>query len=250
MTCACRRKQTWSGEWSSAQSASMRFVTSTGGGVTPRWPRCRCCWHVAPQVGRAAMWIYLLIAFVVLPVYLPVAVARTEPPGRRRIAMNLLVVLGVGVSAVLFAAMLRGPVSAELGDFHISYGTGLDAEVAIAAVYIAATCGSLVLSSERSLALLGVVNLVAVVVLARVTLDGFASLWCAWAAVTCGLYALHLRADAPRSAGPGKLSGWADVGGGDSGSRSWPSHRGCSSRGAARSIRARSRSMDQRDSPS
>ncbi len=176
--------------------------------------------HVASQVGRAAMWIYLLIAFVVLPVYLPVAVARTEPPGRRRVAMNLLVVLGAGVSALLVAAMLRGPVSAELGDFHISYGTGLRAEVAIAAVYIAATCGSLVLSSERSLALLGVVNLVAVVVLARVTLDGFASLWCAWAAVTCGLYALHLRADAPRSAGPGKLSAWADVAGGDSGSRS------------------------------
>ena len=39
----------------------------------------------------------------------------------------------------------------------------------------------------------GVVNLVAVAVLANLTIDGFASLWCAWAAVTAGFIALHLR---------------------------------------------------------
>jgi hypothetical protein len=42
-------------------------------------------------------------------------------------------------------------------------------------------------------AVLGAVNLVAVAKLAKLAVDGFASLWCGWAAVTSGAIALHLR---------------------------------------------------------
>ena len=44
--------------------------------------------QVAPAVGRAATWIYLAFAFVVLPVYLPASVLALEPPGRRRALMT------------------------------------------------------------------------------------------------------------------------------------------------------------------
>ena len=40
--------------------------------------------HVSAGVGRVATWLYLLFAFVVLPVYIPAAVLALEPPGRRR----------------------------------------------------------------------------------------------------------------------------------------------------------------------
>jgi hypothetical protein len=56
-----------------------------------------------------------------------------------------------------------------------------------------ATCGSLVLSGYRRIAVFGVVNLVAVAVLAAVTLEGFASLWCGWAALTSVAIAWYLR---------------------------------------------------------
>ena len=87
----------------------------------------------------------------------------------------------------------RGPVTASLDDWHIRYGTGIDAVVPIVGAYIAATCGSLLLSTNRILVRFGLVNLVAVVVIAIFVIEGFASLWCAWAAQASGAVALHLR---------------------------------------------------------
>jgi hypothetical protein len=159
--------------------------------------------HVAESVGRAATWVYLLIAFVLLPVYLPVAVLCLEPRGRRRQAMVALTGLGVIVSIVLLAAMVAGPVTAELGDYHVNYDTGLRSGGFVVLLYVVATCGALLFSGYRDVALFGVVNLVAVAVLARLTIDGFASLWCAWAAVTSGAFALWLRFG--RAYGPGVL---------------------------------------------
>ncbi|MEO5899039.1 MAG: DUF6629 family protein [Ilumatobacteraceae bacterium] len=149
--------------------------------------------HVGATVGHVATWIYLLVAFVLLPTYLPLAVLALEPAGRRRQAMVLFAVLGAVVSIVLLAAMIRGPVAATLGHDHLGYETDLSAGVLVVAAYVLATCGSLILSGYKDIAIFGVVNLIAVAVLARLTIDGFASLWCGWAAFSSGAFAIHLR---------------------------------------------------------
>jgi hypothetical protein len=153
--------------------------------------------HVAAGVGHVATWIYLLFAFVVLPVYVPIAVWTLEPPGRRRRIIAPFIGLGVVVSAVLLAAMVQGPVTSRLGHYHVSYTTGLHSGGLVVAAYVIATCGSLVFSGYRRVALFGVVNLIAVAVLARLTIDGFASLWCGWAAITSAAIALYLRLGEP-----------------------------------------------------
>lgn len=153
--------------------------------------------HVSATVGRIATWVYLLVAFVVLPVYVPMAVLALEPLGRRRTAMLPFLALGSVVSVVLLAALLHGPVTAELRPYHLSYGTGLPAGGLVVSAYVVATCGALLFSGYRRLALFGLVNLVAVAVLARLTIGGFASLWCAWAAVTAGFIAVQLRSVEP-----------------------------------------------------
>jgi hypothetical protein len=84
-------------------------------------------------------------------------------------------------------------VVAELGTHYIAYSTDLHAGNLVVFLYVTATCGSLLLSGRRDIARFGVVNLVAVVLLARVTIDGFASLWCAWAAISSAAFAIHLR---------------------------------------------------------
>jgi heme/copper-type cytochrome/quinol oxidase subunit 2 len=38
--------------------------------------------HVAREIGHVALWAYLLIAFVVLPVFIPLAVIAVEPTRR------------------------------------------------------------------------------------------------------------------------------------------------------------------------
>ena len=149
--------------------------------------------HLPDSIGRVALWIYLLFAFVVLPTYVPLAVRAAEPGGARRRWMWVFALLGLAVSAVLLVAMVQGPVTARLAPHHVAYGTALHAGGLITGLYVVATCGALLLSRWPTVVTFGLVNLAAVAVLARLTTDGFASLWCAWAAVTSLALAAHLR---------------------------------------------------------
>ncbi|MCU1390548.1 MAG: hypothetical protein JWL72_3886 [Ilumatobacteraceae bacterium] len=155
--------------------------------------------HVDATVGHVATWIYLVFAFVVLPVYLPAAVWLLEPKGLCRRAMAAFAALGAVVSALLLVGIVRGPTTAELSSHHLNYVTNLHAGRVIVVAYVLATCGSLLFSGFRNIALFGIVNLVAVAVLAELTIDGFASLWCGWAAICSGAFALHLRSATPPS---------------------------------------------------
>ena len=156
--------------------------------------------HVPSTLGHIATWIYLAFAFVVLPVLVPVAILVLEPAGRRRLLMVPFVVLGAVVAGVLLAAMVRGPVTATLGPHYVGYSTDLHAGRLVVMLYVTATCGALILSGVRDIARFGVINLIAVVLLARLTIDGFASLWCAWAAISSAAFAIHLRYPTPRLA--------------------------------------------------
>ncbi len=149
--------------------------------------------HVPRSIGHLATWGYLLIAFVVLPVLVPLAILALEPPGRRRRLMAFFVVLGAVVAGLLLAAMVRGPVVARLAPHYIGYSSDLRADGLVVVLYVTATCGALIFSGVRDIARFGVINLLAAALLARLTIDGFASLWCAWAAVSSAAFAIHLR---------------------------------------------------------
>jgi len=148
--------------------------------------------HITHDAGVVAMWIYLLFAFVVLPTLVPLMVLLLEPRGRRSVIAPFLA-LGVVTSAVLLEAMLSGHPSAKLGSYHVAYSIGLQHGVVIIGVYILATCGSMLASGLRNVVWFGALNLIAVIVLARLCANGFASLWCFYAALASGAIALHLR---------------------------------------------------------
>jgi hypothetical protein len=136
----------------------------------------------------------------VLPTFVPWAVWRIEPPGPRQQVMAGMTAVGAFVSLSLLAAMLVGPVQVRAHAHHLAYSTGLSAGGLVVALYLLATCGSLVLSSERVIRWFGVVNVLAVGLIGLVLLDGFASVWCAWAAVTSGAFALYARRKKPTEA--------------------------------------------------
>ena len=165
--------------------------------------------HVPRGVGHIALWAYLLIAFVVLPVFIPLAVIAAEPTRRRKLMMAPFALLGAVVAATLFAAMVRGPVGVRLDPYHLSYSIRLSDGFGIVALYVVAVCGPLLVSGYPYVALFGVVNLVAVIVIARLTISGFASVWCGWAAVSSAAIALHCRFARPQrqraKSGPGGL---------------------------------------------
>jgi len=155
--------------------------------------------HVPRGIGHVALWAYLLIAFVVLPVFIPLAVIAMEPTRRRKQLMVPFAVLGAVIAGVLLAAMIRGPVGVKLAPYHLSYSIRISDGLVIVGLYVVAVCGPLLVSGYRNVALFGVVNLIAVIVIARLTISGFASVWCGWAAITSAAVTLHCRKARPHA---------------------------------------------------
>jgi len=153
--------------------------------------------HVSPGVGNIAMWIYLAFALVALPVLVPLLLTIFEPSRVHRVRYVPFTLLGIVVSAVTLNAMLTQNPTVRLGTYHLAYSVGLTHGVLIIGLYIVATCGSLLVSGNRTLQYFGIANLVAVIVLALLCADGFTSLWCFYAALLSGAIALHLRRHEP-----------------------------------------------------
>jgi hypothetical protein len=149
--------------------------------------------HAPASVGRVAMWIYLLIAFVVLPIVIPIAVRAFEPDPRRRRLMAPFVGAGALVGVYLLVVIVRGPIDAQLGHFHLAYSAPISHGLLVVGLYVAAVCGALLLSSHRHVVIFGALNLIAVAILVQLTIDGFASLWCAYAALASAAIAVHMR---------------------------------------------------------
>ncbi len=155
--------------------------------------------RVPHGIGHVALWAYLLIALVVLPVFVPLAVIAAEPARRRKHVMAPFAVIGILIAVTLLAAMIRGPVGVKLAPYHLSYSISVPAGLVIVALYVVAVCGPLLMSGYRNVVLFGVVNLIAVVIIARLTVSGFASVWCGWAAVSSAAVTMHCRLAGPAS---------------------------------------------------
>ena len=106
-------------------------------------------------------------------------------PSRRIFEYAILVLLSTLGMMVLISA----------GDLIMLY---LGLELMSLALYVVAACGALVACSYRDLAALGVLNLGAVPVLMWMTVSGFISLWCFWAAIVSVVIAFHVRRSAQR----------------------------------------------------
>ncbi len=150
--------------------------------------------RVSESIGRVGVWIYVLFALAALPVLVPLAVLAVEQSAGRRRVIGALAALGIGVGVALGVALFRGSVDAAIDGHHIAYAvSALSQGRELTALYVVAACGALIASSHRDLAVLGVVNLVAVPVLMWLTVSGFISLWCFWAAIVSVVIDVHLR---------------------------------------------------------
>ena len=150
--------------------------------------------RVAGSIERVSIWAYLLFAFAALPALVPLAVLAVERSPVRRRLIAALAALGIGVGVALGVALFRGSIDAAIDGHHIAYDvSALNQGRELTALYVVAACGALVACSYREIAALGVLNLVAVPVLMWLTVSGFVSLWCFWAAIVSVVIDFHLR---------------------------------------------------------
>jgi hypothetical protein len=138
----------------------------------------------APHQGDGvAVYMYVLFAWVVLPILAPLAILLVERDRRRRNAMWVFVALGSLAGVYLLGAVMGNDISAHITEHTIQYGgAGRYADIATG-LYVIATCGAPLLSSYRQIRWFGVANIAAVAVIAAVQAEGLTSVWCAWAAV-------------------------------------------------------------------
>ncbi|MDQ4132336.1 MAG: hypothetical protein M3179_03825 [Actinomycetota bacterium] len=144
-------------------------------------------------VGDAAVWLYLSFAFVLLPVFVPLAVLAVEPDAGRRTVMKACAALGAVVAVVYLVALLVEPVSAQIDGHRVVYLNRLDGNGAVNALYVVSGCLPLLSSSHRGVVAFGVVNVAALAVLLWLDSNAKTSLWCAWAALSSVAIAAHLR---------------------------------------------------------
>ncbi|GAA2153216.1 hypothetical protein GCM10009760_50680 [Kitasatospora kazusensis] len=141
----------------------------------------------AHQLAEAAVWsggpaswaltAWAVIALPLLPVLVPLGVWCALGRGAG------FAVLGLAVAVPLAVAVAARPVTAETHGHTLRYGVGIPYAPLLLAGYLVATVGSLLVSGDRLLRLLGVLVGVGAVVCGLLYQLAFASTWCALAAL-------------------------------------------------------------------
>ncbi|KUN30167.1 hypothetical protein AQJ23_05475 [Streptomyces antibioticus] len=138
-------------------------------------------WNSGGGSGTATV-VWAVIALPVLAAGVPLAVwCAAAPRARRR--LGLLLVLGAATAAALTHALVSGPVTAEIRGHTMGYSIGLSHTPLLIAGYLLATVGSLLLSGDRRLFVLGVLVAVGAAVCSALWRLEFVSTWCALAAL-------------------------------------------------------------------
>ncbi len=138
----------------------------------------------------AAVYAYVLIAYVLWPIFVPFAAYLSETGRRRRVVILFCQAVGLGVGLMLLITNVGAPIDVSADCCSLSYQ--VSAPPWLIAPYLIAVSIPFLVSSQRTLALFGVAltsSCAAAAVLASA--ETFPSVWCFFAAVlSAGLY-LH-----------------------------------------------------------
>jgi hypothetical protein len=126
---------------------------------------------------------YMLYAQGLLPFLLPLGVFFFEPNGKARARMVPFLIIGGATGLYILWALTAYPTQIYIRQNSIVYTNPGTAHMAIAILYLIATCGSLFFSKVRTMVVFGVANLAILLVVAAIKQYAFTSVWCAYAAV-------------------------------------------------------------------
>ena len=148
----------------------------------------------------AAVYAYVLIAYVLWPVLVPFAAYLTETGRRRRIVILLCQAVGLGVGLMLLISNAGAPIAVSADCCSLSYH--VNAPPWLIVPYLIAVSIPFLVSSQRALVIFGVALAISCAAAAFLaTAATFPSVWCFFAAVlSAGLY-LHFWLEARGATG-------------------------------------------------
>lgn len=132
--------------------------------------------------------IFLLIAFVLWPLYTPLSLLMLEKEKKRRLL--ILACEAAGIMWALFALYHLSHGSAALVEDHIFYEFVSLREVPVTAIlYVIATIAPLMISSHKNLKMLGAALALSFIASYLMWYEYFVSVWCFFAALlSIGIY--------------------------------------------------------------
>lgn len=125
---------------------------------------------------------YLFFAYLLWPVYMPLAVYFVEADQKRRRMLRWFVGGGALLSIILLGYLLVKPIGIQIWPLGIKYLIDVPFYVLGALWYVIVVCGSLFASSRRSLKWFGVATLFSALLAAVIFEQTFTSVWCFFSA--------------------------------------------------------------------
>jgi len=143
-----------------------------------------------------AVFAYTLIAYVVWPVFIPLAAFLMEAGKRRRIMIMLCQLVGLGTSLTYLISIIRNPVDVSVNSCSLSYN--ITAPSHLFAPYLIAVSVPFLVSTKRGLMRFGLAILIScATAFYFASVPSFPSVWCFFAAVLSFSLYFYFRASIP-----------------------------------------------------
>jgi hypothetical protein len=138
---------------------------------------------IGTGVGNAATLLWAVIAYPLLPAFVPLAVLIAAERGART-RLVPFVAIGLMTCAALANALASGPVTADPVGHTMRYGVHVTHGTLAVLGYLVATIGGLLASDQMEIRTLGIVAGAGALACYALWQAAFVSTWCALAAVT------------------------------------------------------------------
>ena len=140
---------------------------------------------VYASLQQATTYIFLFLAQIVWPVWVPLAILLVEKNDKRKTIQKLLVAIGVLLSFYLAYCLLSYNVKAKVIGYHISYEQDYPVGLSLycGVFYLIATIAPPFFSTIKRMWLLGVAILISYIITIAFYQNYFVSVWCFFASV-------------------------------------------------------------------
>ncbi len=147
----------------------------------------------SPALNAAATETYSIFSHVLWPIFVPLAVLLVETHPLRRTILTIACLVGLGVGSYLFYFIVADPVVAHVMNHSIAYHSPHLYPWATMGLYLAATCGSCLFSSHRTINIFGGALGISYAVAGWFYSQTFFSVWCFFAAILSAIIYWYLR---------------------------------------------------------
>jgi hypothetical protein len=138
---------------------------------------------LSPEVTHAMGAAFMLYAQGLLPFLIPLSVWLFEPTTKSRQRMAPFLVIGGATGLYILWALTAYSFEVSVKANTLVYVNPATNNLAVAILYVIATCGTLFFSKEKDMVIFGAANLIILLAVMAVKRYAFTSLWCAYAAV-------------------------------------------------------------------